>query len=463
MSQQKFINRKEELAFLNKKYKSDKAEFIVIYGRRRIGKSELINKFLNNKGIYYLCSTEGDTPNITRFMKYCKEFFKDDLFEQIQPNDWRGVFKLIKQITEKQQHKIAIALDEFPFLIQANNSIPSIFQQIWEEIKNSNIMLIISGSYISVMEQQVLGFKSPLYGRNTGIWQVQPMKIEHIKEFHTTSFQETIETACIVGGIPAYLKQFESDNTTEENIKEQLLTKGSPLYVDAEIILEEEFREPRNYKLILEAIARGKTKLNEIVQETGMDKSQASKYISVLKKTGIICDEKPVLAKHNFRGRQYFISDPYFTFWFRFVYPNKTDVESHRTKAIYTNIKHEIQQFIGRQFETIVKDIIKRKIAPATARVGRQWGKYVEERKTKTYEIDCMAFDKATKTAIVTECKWQEQVDGAKVLAELQDKTRHAPMPQDTTITYYIVAKSFKNITPDGECVDMKRLEQITT
>ncbi|MFA4934299.1 MAG: ATP-binding protein, partial [Candidatus Methanoperedens sp.] len=214
MSQQKFVDRKEELGFLEERYKTNLAEFVVLYGRRRVGKTELLLKFLENKkGVYLLASTEGDRQNIKDFSKAVGRFIGDENLGAIEFDGWQSFFealfkhKAFDAMLKKE--KIAIIIDEFPFLIQSNKDTPSIFHKIWELImKKENIMLVLSGSSVAVMESEVLDKKSPLYGRRTGQWQLQPLHFSYLKEFLPYSFEELAMVWFVTGGIPAYLQKF---------------------------------------------------------------------------------------------------------------------------------------------------------------------------------------------------------------------------------------------------------------
>lgn len=231
MSQQKFVDRKEELGFLEERYKTDIAEFIVLYGRRRVGKTELLLKFLDNKkGIYLLSSTEGDRQNIKDFSRAVGRFIGDENLGALEFDSWQSFFETVFKHRSfdamLKKEKIVIIIDEFPFLIQSNKDIPSIFHKIWELImKKENIMLVLSGSAIAVMESDVLDKKSPLYGRRTGQWQVQPLHFSFLKEFLPYSMEELAMVWYTVGGIPEYLLKFSPKISFWENIKNNVLKK----------------------------------------------------------------------------------------------------------------------------------------------------------------------------------------------------------------------------------------------
>jgi AAA+ ATPase superfamily predicted ATPase len=285
MYQRKFINRKDELNFLQSRYTTESPEFIVIYGRRRVGKTELILKFMENKkGLYYLASKEGDRSNIKDFSYRISRIIDDENFKKIEFPDWITIFESLfrhkRFIEQATTEKIVIVIDEFPYLVHSNRAISSVFQKIWElNMKNENVMLILSGSSVSVMESEVLGYKSPLYGRRTGQWQVQPLDLKYLNDFLPYSKKDLMMTWFIVGGVPEYLLKFDAKLTLWDNVQNNVIKKGTYLSEEIEYLLNEEFKEPKNYKLIFKAIALGYNRLGEICNYTGLDKSMVSKYL----------------------------------------------------------------------------------------------------------------------------------------------------------------------------------------
>lgn len=446
MSQQNFVNRKEELDFLEERYKSASAEFVVLYGRRRVGKTELLLKFLENKkGVYFLASTEGDRQNIRDFSKVAGRFIGDENLGRLEFDGWQSFFetlfghKTFDAMLKKE--KVVIILDEFPFLIQSNRNIPSIFQKIWELIVGrENVMLILSGSAIAVMESDVLDKKSPLYGRRTCQWQLQPLHFSHLAEFLPYSLEELAMVWYIVGGIPAYIPKFNPEVRFWENVRNAVLKKGSYLYMEAETLLNYEFREPKNYKLMFKAIALGCNTLGEICNHTGLDKSMVSKYLEVLKKLYIIREEAPVTASRKFKRRLYFVSDPYFNFWFRYVYPNRIDLEAGRSEEVLALVKKDFSEYSGPMFEVLVDELIRTRYVLkefSFSKIGRWWH--------KDKEIDLVALNDQAKEILFCECKWQDKVDAKKVLSELKEKSKFVDWNNDKrTENYAIFAKSFK-------------------
>ncbi|MBI5871485.1 ATP-binding protein, partial [archaeon] len=427
----------------------------------------------DKKGLYFLASTEGDKENINNFKIKVSELIGDSSFAEIDFKDWFSLFETLSKninfLVKKKKDKLVICFDEFPYLISYNSAIPSIFQRIYDLIlKNLNLMLILNGSSISMMEEEVLSEKSPLYGRRTGQWQLQPLSFVFFKNFFNYKIADLMNCWFVLGGIPEYLLHFDPSVTFWENVKNEILTKGRYLYEDVEILLRIEFREPKNYKLIFKAIALGKTRLGEICNFTGLDKAMVSKYLDTLKNLYLIKEEIPVTASLKFKRRLFILADPYFNFWFRYVYPNKIDLEAYRCKEVLKKIKKDFPYYSGVMFERLVEDLIREKKLLkkfSFIEIGRQWGRLPKGSKDQSqYEIDICALDEQTKEILFAECKWQEGVNIYNILNELKEKAKYVDWHNNERKEYYaIFAKSFKKklIEFDGKKVYCFDLEDI--
>ncbi|MFI3229820.1 MAG: ATP-binding protein, partial [Bacillota bacterium] len=293
-----FIGRNEELDFLNKCYNSANAEFVVLYGRRRIGKTETLSEFCQNKpSLFFSCRECTDNIQLQAFSAAMltlnlphKQYI--DTFK-----DWDTAFSALGDI--EGASKQVIVIDEFPYMCKSNASIPSILQNLWDhKLKNSNIMLVVCGSSMSFMENEILSSKNPLYGRATGIYKMLPMPYEEaVKFFPNYSNEDKLLAYAILGGIPHYLKQFDNKLSLKDNIKSKILAKGTVLYNEVEFLLRQELRETAVYNAIIEAIALGNSVLNDIYNKTQIDKPKLSVYIKNLIDLGIVERQFPVLAK----------------------------------------------------------------------------------------------------------------------------------------------------------------------
>ncbi|WP_461205033.1 ATP-binding protein [Clostridium sp. DL1XJH146] len=461
-----FYGRKSELKFLNSLYSNDKAQLVVLYGRRRIGKTELLRFFCKDKPhIFYACRETTDREQISIFSK--KLLVGSSLQNYITSfNDWEEAFRFIKDT--KMEGKKLVVIDEFPYMVNGNSSIPSILQNLWdEELKNENVMIILCGSSMSFIEKEILGEKNPLYGRTTGIYKLSEFGFStSCNFFNTWSDAEKISAYSVFGGVPHYLNQIEKDKKLEENIKKHILTKGNILYNEVEFLMKQELRETAIYYTIIEAIAMGNTKLNDIYTKTGIDKTKISVYIRNLIELNILTREYPVdegIKKTvNAHNGLYKIKDNYFKFYFRFVFPNITELEEGDVDGVYEFlVKPHLNEFVSFSFEEICIQYMRGlnkelKLPFRFSKIGRWWN--------KKDEIDVVAFDNKG-NGIFGECKWKNSNMGVKDLNSLKEKSTSVK-GNYTNKYYYLFSKSGFNeelielakIDKNVELVDLGRI-----
>ena len=302
-----FVNREKELVFLKNTFDSDRAEFIVIYGRRRIGKTELIKESIKDrKAVYFFVEQALEEENLNAFKEIIAKTVNNPLIAKSNLT-WEEVFE---QITNED--KLIIVLDEFPNLILENKALLSKFQKMWDGLlKNTTIKLIVCGSSISMMENYLLDIKSPLYGRRTGQIFLEPLKASHILKFGALSFEESIRVYGITDGIPEYIKEVCYRLEHDEDL-EEVFQQNKTLFNEVEILIKSELRDPTRYFKILKAIAFGSTKFGEIVNFTDFSAPTVSKYLSNLVNLHVIEELYPVLSdKERKRNRKYALSDNY--------------------------------------------------------------------------------------------------------------------------------------------------------
>jgi AAA+ ATPase superfamily predicted ATPase len=322
-----FIDREAEIQFLLEREGSNKAELIVVYGRRRVGKTELLKEaFKKEKAIFFVADLGSDQDQRRRLSEAIGGLYPSPLLQSEQPPEWDPLLRYLIELGKKE--RTILILDEFPYLCSSQPALPSILQRIWDEIgKKSRLYLILCGSFVSFMEREILGHKSPLYGRRTGQLLVQPLPLNTLKGFFPGySSEDRISAYAILGGVPAYLMQFSDHVSVARNIKRQVLHPTAFLYDEVRFILMEELRDPKLYLSILQSIAFGNTRLNDIVQRTGIERGPVSKYLSVLQELRLIEREIPVTERHPEKSRKgiYRLADNFFRFWFRFVLPHRS-------------------------------------------------------------------------------------------------------------------------------------------
>lgn len=454
---QHFVNREVELEFLERKYAEDAPNLIVIYGKRRVGKTELIKNFLQKKkGCYILCTRDSIEENIKELKQKFFELTGKEYFLKLETKSFFDLFKYLSG--EIKETKPVIIIDEFSYLIEQNPGIVSVFQKIWDEVlANTKISLILCGSSIGMMETETLGYRSPLYGRRTGEWKVEPLKFREVKHFFKSyNAEELVKIWALCGGTPFYLSKMNPDLSVEENIKQKILKKGEVLYNEPQVLLKEEFREPRTYTLILKYLSLGYNTHGQLSTATGIEKGNLSKYLSTLEETHII---KYVLPLGQRKRGIYIISDRFFSFWFRFIYPNLSDLEIGLVDEVFSRINKDINAYYGASFENLIfEEIQLKEIPPLSYNEVRKWWR-------RDSEIDIVALNEQTREILFCECKWQDSVDAKKILAELKEKAKSVEWQNSTRKeSYAVFAKSFKAKIkePDLMLFDLKDLQRVT-
>ncbi|ALM74800.1 ATP-binding protein [Thermococcus barophilus] len=365
-----FVDRERELEFLERKWKEKSAQLIIIYGRRRVGKTMLLKEFLKDKGgVYFLATADSMGENVKGLAEKFAELTGREYFKEVE--DFGKLFRYLAD--ELKNERVAVVLDEFQYLMSLKPGILSILQKVWDEhLRDTGIFLVLCGSSIGMMER-VMEYRSPLYGRRTGQWKVEPFDIRAIAEMlPDRSMEELVKTYAVFGGVPFYL-DLAKGLGVEKAIREKVLRKGEVLYEEPEFLLREELREPRVYKLILKGISLGYETLGELVNFTGLNRGNLSRYLDTLERLGIVGYELPYGKRK--RGR-YYIKDNFFNFWFRFVYPNLADLELGLVDEVWVRVEKDLNAYYGRMFERLIREMLKMKILDfGQRRVARWWHK----------------------------------------------------------------------------------------
>lgn len=422
-----FINRKTELDVLAQRYQSNKAELYVLYGRRRVGKTELLRAFCQGKPyIFFIATLSSDSEQLATFSQQVYGFTHVEVPAGFTYPTWEAAFRVLAEFP--MNPKPVIILDEFTYLINGNKAIPSILQKVWDEVlQNSQIMLVLCGSYIGMMETEVMGYQSPLYGRRTASSLLRPMDLPSSSLFYPSySDDEKFIAWAVVGGMPYYLRTFTDSQDIFANIRQHILDEPTgTLYNEPRLLLMEELREPRNYFSILRAIAQGRTRLNEIVQGAGMgDATSAARYLDILQQMRLITRRVPATESQPEKSKKglYQIDDHFLRFWFRYVHPNQAALELGLSDSILSQkIKPDLDHFVASAFEEAAIAYTGRlakegKLEFIPERIGGWWNREAE--------IDVLAVNLAEKVALIGECKWTIHPVGISILDELDHKAR---------------------------------------
>ncbi len=443
-----FINRKEELDFLQNAYNSNKSQLIVLYGRRRVGKTCLLQHFMKGKKhTYFFCTKGNETGQIKLLSGMIGETFKDTALALSPFSDWRALFMYLYEKAQKE--RFLLVIDEFPFLISANPAVTSIFQKYWDEsLSKTKIMLVLCGSSIAMMENEVLAYKSPLYGRRTGQWKVKPFNFGNTLDFFPkgTKTEEIVRIFSITGGVPFYLAELDLERTALENILERIARKGKLLYEEGEILLKEELRDPSTYFSILEAISSGNTKQAQIANRIGMPSTALPRYLSTLERLEYVEKIIPVTEFKRSKKTIYRIRDNFINFWFRFIYPNRSYIEEGNFGKIREILDKHFEKHVSFVFEGVCMDFLKeqkrKNLLPFPFTKLGTWYGYSRDETTKERkvdEIDIVGLLENAGEIIFIECKWENLNEKAaeRVLLALKEKSRHVDWKKDKRREYF--------------------------
>ena len=425
----KFVGRDREIKKLHTLYQDEGFQFVVIYGRRRVGKTMLINEFLKGKRSAYYMAVEGTAKeNLTGISKAVLTEGASD-FYMPEFSDFESLLLYIDHLCKNSdgQERLVIAIDEFPYLAASYPAISSMLQshidQCW---KNSNLFLILCGSSMSFMEEQVLGYKSPLYGRRTAQFKLHPFSYFEAKEMLSEfSTEEQAVLYGVTGGIPEYLSRIRSNQSMDDNIKELFFDESGRLFDEPGNLLKQELQDPSSYHSIITAIAGGASRLNEIATKTGLASSGCSAQIQSLITLGIIKKETPLTEGIKSRKTLYTLEDFMFLFWYRFVRPNLSGIMRGIGETIYeVSVKPQISHFMGYIFEEICKQYlylpqIYMTLPFPAGEFARWWGN--NPKKKRQEEIDLMAENGLE--AIFGECKWRNELADVDILETLQERS----------------------------------------
>ena len=434
-----FIGRKAELQQLNELYQTNKFQCVIIWGRRRVGKTTLINEFIKDKPTIYFTATESTAKDNLESLSQSIAFLQNQSLNNIPLyQSFEQALQAVYQLSQKQQ--IVLVIDEYPYLAKSYKPISSILQKLIDTQfkEQSKLFIILCGSSMSFMERQVLGYQSPLYGRRTAQLEIKPFSFYEYKTYYKSFSKEELAIVYgITGGIPQYMTFFNDQLSLANNIINNFLRPGGYLYEEPENLLKQEMREPAAYNAIIKAIASGASKNNEIASKVGMETSALANYIEKLLELDLIEKDAPVGAKSS-RKTIYTIKDTMFAFWYRFIPGNNILIQRNRGEFAWKNIEPQLNHFMGHIFEKICTDYLWQtyeQLPVFYQQIGRWWG--TNPKLKRQEEIDIVATDEIN--AIVAECKWRNEQVELSVIHTLMDRARLLPYQN---YYYYIFSKS---------------------
>ena len=437
---EKFVDREEEMMTLQSEYERPGSSLVILYGRRRVGKTALISEFIKGKNaLFFLASEESEAQNRTAFKEKAADFTGNELLRQFDAKSWDILFQTIMQTPF--QEKPIIVIDEFQYIGKSNPAFPSMFQRIWEEqLKDRPVMVILCGSLISMMESQTLSYSSPLYGRRTAQIRLKQIPFRYYHEFFPDkSPRELVEYYSVTGGVPKYIELFSESDDIYHAIQKNILNRSGYLYDEPHFLLQQEVSEIGNYFSVIRAIAAGNSKLSAISTVLEVKSTSLTKYLKTLIDLDILEREVPVTEENPEKSKKglYKIKDNYLRFWFAFIYPNMSFIESGNSAIVLNKIR---KSMVSGHTAFVYEDVCREQMWKLNAngawpfhfsKLGRWWD--------SRNEIDIAAIDPDGSNLILGECKfWQEPV-GSNILYALEQKAAAVEWRKDRRHTWLIL------------------------
>jgi hypothetical protein len=430
----RFIDRDADLAVLEAAWQRSEAQLLVVLGRRRIGKTALLRHFAGRYPIvHYVATRLPEAQQLAELGEAIGGALGDPLLSENGFRDWRQVFALLAS----GRQRLALILDEFPYLVEANPALPSLLQRAWDEtLAAGHAWLVLCGSSVAMMERDTLDARAPLFGRRTGQLRLSPLPFDAVRQFVPTyGFEDAVRTHAVFGGIPHYLRLLDSSRSLTMNIRDAVLGAGAPLRDEVEFLLRQELVETRIYFGILAAIAAGKEKLGEIINATHLPPGNVSKYLAVLQVLGLVSRDVPASEHDPDRSKRglYRIADPFVRFWFRHVRRGWNRLETGQLDAVLRGVGTDLDHLAAAAYEDLCRHLA------ATgglgthrwSRVGRWWN--------RLDEMDVVGF--ADDGGLLAgEAKWSSRPVGVNVLDELRAKVERSGLAanaRDVTLTLF--------------------------
>ena len=458
MEEKNFIDRIEELSKLREALERKGAELIILYGRRRIGKSRLLKEAeRKTKNAIFVMMEDADYS--TNLKKFSEAVAKNRGLPSFSPKSFREAFESINEMA-------VVFIDEYSYIGNATGE----FQAIWEEVaKPKKIKLLLSGSLVRVMEDLNYSLKSPLYGRATMIMKVNPLAFQHVIGWYgeKSGLEKVFQTYFSVGGVPRYLEIIEKPG--KEHIMGAFFSKNGLLLREGKLLLKESFPSSNIFPKILFSIAGGATEATKIANETQLKANEISKYLAILADYGFVEKRYPLLDAGK-KDTRFYVADNFFAFWALFVWPHYTDLDAGANENALDYFSRGFDEYSGAMFEKTILEILRMKQGLAGVKftsIGRQWGRFKGERGKNTYDIDILAVNRQTKEALFGECKWSKNVDALQIAHEINGKTKYVKWNDlERKEILAVFAKSFsrKISELDGKpvkCFDLEDIQKI--
>lgn len=435
-----FVNRVGELALLERLAASDRRELLVIYGRRRLGKTALLRQFGRGRPLAFFSCPLSTAPEALRlFTRELARTFDDPLLARTRFPGWSEAVEYALGRCGGQ--RIPLVLDELPYLQRSAPGVDALLQHAWDG-HDGAVKLMLTGSSFSVLDAAVADPRAPLYGRRTAQLEVRPMSFDEVSGFYPDwPFEQRAVAYGLFGGVPAYAEQVARHESPRAAAHALALSPAGPLYAEPDFLVREELRDPGAYFAVLHALAAGRTRPNEIAGDAGVAHASVGKYLDVLRRLRLVRRETPVTEVRPERSRRglYRLADPFLRFWFRYVYPHRSTLEAGGSRQLLDAVVlPDLDTFMRAPWEDLCRQHLiadgERLLGWRPLRVGRYWDARTE--------IDLVAVDASGERAAFVECKWGRTVDVARVARRLREKARAVAPLAAASHRYLVISRT---------------------
>ncbi|HUH98670.1 MAG TPA: ATP-binding protein [Anaerolineales bacterium] len=418
----KFLGRQSELDVLNRLWGSENAEFLILFGRRRVGKTALLTEWIqrtSHRALYWVASPTSTALQLKSFSQAVYNFANpsNPAPDNFTYAAWEQAFQQVANLAEKQ--RLALFVDEFTYLLEVDPGISGLLQNLWDHLLSKrNLFLVLSGSHLGMMKREFLSYQAPLYGRASSQLHLQPFSFGATRQFFPKySAVDRVAIYTMFGGVPAYLERLDPSKSISQNIRSQLLTPNNLLQAEPRLLLQDFVTEPHNYIAILNAIANGAHTIKEIVAVAGLPTGHVNKNLSVLMETGFVERRVPITEEKPSRSGRYHITDPYLRFYFRFLAGRQDQLALGIQDQALAEISKHMINFIGQYtWEELCREWTLRAGAAKELpflpdKVGSAWNTEAQ--------VDVVGINSMNKTLILGECKWTTTPNDRRPVAEL--------------------------------------------
>jgi AAA+ ATPase superfamily predicted ATPase len=435
----KFVNRQSELSQLEKLYHTSGSQMVIVYGRRRLGKTTLLREFCQGKShCYYMADRAGEKLQKSSLSLAMSTALDEPLLQTAEYPQWYDLFAAFDRFRPRNK-KFILILDEYQYLSQIQPAFSSFVQKWWDEHwRDGNLMLILCGSITSMMFRETLAHSSPLFGRASAQILISPLPYRHLKEFlPTLPEEELVKFYSLAGGIPRYLELVQGYRDFSSALKELVLQQTGPLYHEARYLLQEELSSPNTCWSILQALGSGSGRISELGSRLGLPANQLTHYIELLRDLFLVHREVPVLEKNPGRSKKgfYQVTDPFLRLWFGCIYPYESFLEFGQSETIIKRLAPLIEKHISFCYEQLCREYVKTAATTfGCLKVGRQW--------SGKYELDVAGVNADLQLSVVGECKWSRKQVGLSLYRQLREKLTTFALPTSPDCKYLLFSRS---------------------